>query len=402
MKLLQINSTLNSGSTGRIAEQIGKVAIQNGWESYVAYGRHHNPSSSYEICIGSKWDTYVHGAFSLLTDKHGLASTNVTKSFINSIKSIRPDIIHLHNIHGYYLNYKLLFEYLSEVNIPIVWTLHDCWAITGHCAYFESVSCNKWKTSCEQCPLKSSYPRSLFFDNSMQNYQMKKYLFTKPINLTVITVSEWLKGIVEQSFMSKYPIYPIYNGVDTSIFKPVPFQHLKCKLKCEDKKILIGVATAWSVRKGLFDYYRLANKFTSDIQIILVGLNEKQLKTLPNNIIGVKRTESLKELAEFYSMADIVLNLYYEETFGLTTVEGFACGTPSIVYDKTASPELITSNTGKIIEAGNIELLYDAINEILKIGKATYSEACRHRAVTYFDSQSNYQQYVNLYNKIIN
>ena len=401
MKLLQINSTVNSGSTGRIAEHIGRIAIENGWESYIAYGRHRNTSFSKEIQIGTKLDVYLHGIYSLLTDKHGLASINATNKFIDYVKYIKPDVIHLHNIHGYYLNYKYLFEYFAKIDTPIVWTMHDCWSITGHCSHFESVTCNKWKNLCNHCPLKTSYPRSLLLDNCNSNYLLKKKLFTKPNNINIITVSKWLEGIMKDSFLNKYPIHTIYNGVDISSFRPIPFKHLKEGLKCENKKILLGVATAWSERKGLSDYYKLAQKLPPNIQIILVGLNKKQLKEVPSNIIGIERTESIQQLAEYYSMADIVLNLSYEETFGLTTVEGFACGTPGIVYDKTASPELVSHDTGIIVEAGNIDSLVVAISAMLKQNKELYSKACRNRAINSFDIRTNYYKYIDLYKNLI-
>jgi putative colanic acid biosynthesis glycosyltransferase len=401
-KLLQINSVLNTGSTGRVVEQIGQFVLSKGWESYVAYGRISNVSASRSIRIGGKIDIAIHGVKSRLFDKHGLGSVSATKSFLGEIQKINPDIIHLHNIHGYYINYSILFAHLAHANIPVVWTFHDCWPLTGHCSYFSDIECIKWKVECHICPKKKYYPTSLFIDNSCNNYKLKRHFFTSLSNMTIVSVSQWLGGIIKESYLSEFPIHVINNGIDLKTFSPkTGHLELKKKYGIAGRDILLGVATVWDARKGLEDYYSLSKILPDKYTIVLVGLSEKQKKHLPPNIIGIKRIEVVKDLAEIYSVADIVLNLSYQETFGMTTVEGFACGTPGIVYNCTASPELITKGTGIIVDAGNIEQLVGAIEIIRSNGKEYYSENCRKRAERFYDKQKRYNEYFQLYEAIL-
>ena len=401
-KLLQINSVVNSGSTGRIAEEIGQIAIAAGWESYIAYGRHARTSQSELIKIGSDWDIRMHGLQTRLFDKHGLASIAATREFVKQIKKIKPDIIHLHNIHGYYINIEILFRYLKDANIPVVWTFHDCWPMTGHCAYFTFVECEKWKTQCFSCPQKKDYPGSFFLDRSKQNYTQKRKLFTSVNNITIVPVSNWLGEIVKQSYLKDYPIRVINNGIDVNVFSPQRGDGIRLKYGLADKFILLGVATAWGRRKGLHDFIELSKTLKDDEIIVLVGLKEDQIKILPENIIGITRTESTQELAEFYSSADVVMNISYEETFGLTTVEGFACGTPGIVYNTTASPELVDDSTGLIVDPGDIKGLVKAISQIKEKGKQSYSEACVKRAHRLYRKEDRYREYIELYKELLN
>jgi putative colanic acid biosynthesis glycosyltransferase len=400
-KLLQINSVVNSGSTGRIAEEIGQTAIAAGWKSFIAYGRNDRPSQSELIKIGNDWDIKMHGFQTRMFDRHGLASKSATKELIGKIKVISPDIIHLHNIHGYYLNIEILFKYLRNTNIAVVWTLHDCWPITGHCSYFTFVGCEKWKTKCYECPQKTSYPASWFVDRSEENFHLKKELFTSLTNLTLVPVSNWLSGILKESFLNGFPIKLIHNGINTDVFMPSTSRAFRSKHDLENKFILLGVASVWSPRKGLKDFFELSKHLNSDYQIVLVGLSRKQIEQLPDNILGIERTESVEELAIMYSEADIVLNLSYEETFGLTTVEGFACGTPGIVYNATASPELIDQSTGLVVEPGDINGLIDAIIQIEQNGKQSYSEACVNRAHRLYKKEDRYKEYIDLYEQLI-
>lgn len=401
--LLQINSAVNVGSTGRIAEQIGVLAKEAGWQSYIAYGRMAGESQSQTIKIGNTLSVNVHGIKSMLFDNHGLSSAFATNTLIRQIKRINPSIIHLHNIHGYYLNYRVLFDYLRNSNIPVVWTLHDCWAYTGHCSYYSDINCQKWQKQCVHCPKFHNYPKSLFFDRSRINYHIKKGCFNSLSNLTLVPVSHWLEMEVNKSFLSKHRIHCILNGVDIERFRPYEnIEGLRNDYGLEGKKILLGVATAWGPRKGWADYIKLSGMLSDDYQIVMVGVSEKQSKELPHNILAVKRTESIDRLAELYSAADVVLNLSDEESFGLTTAEGFACGTPSIVYNCTASPELITAGTGAVIEKGDLEGVIKAIHTITEKGKQYFLGKCRERAVSLYDKNKNYNQYIELYNELLN
>lgn len=402
MKLLQINSCLNTGSTGKIAESIAQLAINEGWQCYMIHGaRYVNPPScmeSYQVV--STIEEYSHFFESLLFDNHGLASRHATKAAIRWIREVNPDVIQLHCIHGYYLNYNILFEYLNTVDVPVVWTFHDCWAFTGHCAHFVSANCYKWaEAGCYNCPKTRLYPKSLV-DRSSRNYCLKKALFTSNKNLNIITVSKWLQGLVEQSFFKGMDIRTIYNGIDTGIFKPTYGRSLTEKYHLDGKRVLVAAATSWAKNKGLDDYKALAGLLPDNIVIILIGLNKEQIKELPPGIIGIGRTESAVELAQFYSMADIVLNLSYQETFGLTTAEGLSCGTPGVVYNTTASPELVSSDTGIAVKPGDIGGVLSAIESILKREKNAYSQICRNRALSLFDKQKQYEKYLQLYNSL--
>ena len=403
-KLLQINATVNSGSTGKIAEQIGQYAIKHGWESYIAYARKANKSSSHLIKIGNKSNIILHGIFNRIFDNQGLSSRQSTKVLIRKIEKINPDIIHLHNIHGYYLNFPILFDYLASKNIPVCWTLHDCWTITGHCAYFSYINCNKWKTLCHNCPQKQNYPKSYIFDRSKKNYIEKKEYFTKLNNISIITVSEWLHKIISESFFYKYNIKTIKNGIDLNVFTPknkTTKDKIIEKYNLKNKIILLGVANVWEKRKGLYDYIELASKLKEKYQIALVGVTNQQKKNLPDNIIGINRTENQKELAALYSLARIVLNLSYEETFGMTTVEGFACGTPSIVYNTTASPELISKDTGFIVEPRDFNKIIECIDFICSKGKDFYLTSCRNRAEKFYNKEEKIKEYFSLYTQIL-
>ncbi len=401
--LLQINSALNRGSTGRIAEHIGILAKEQGWNVYIAHGaRYKGKSALQTIQVVTEKEEKLHALKSMAFDAHGLGSKKATEKLVERIKEINPDIIHLHNIHGYYLNYKVLFEYLATIDTPIVWTLHDCWTMTGHCAHFDAIGCDKWKTGCYNCPLKREYPKSILLDHSARNYAIKKGLFGSLKNATIVPVSNWLGSIVKESYLGNYSVNVINNGVDLEIFKPADSSKLRNKLGIGNKIVLLGVATAWSRKKGLYDYIELSKHMPDKYQIVLVGIDNEIKKEIPSNIIAIERTNSQHELAVLYSLADIVLNLSYEETFGLTTVEGFACGTPGIVYDKTASPELITPETGIVLkDVGDFKTIIDSIEIIREKGKAHYSTACRERAVRFYNKDEKFKEYITLYNSLI-
>lgn len=401
--LLQINVTANWGSTGKIAEDIGKMALTKGWRSIIVYGRNHKASESELIRIGNDYSVKEHAFESRLFDNCGLSSRNATRKLIKHIAAISPDIIHLHNIHGYYINYKILFDYLTKSNTPVLWTLHDCWAFTGHCAYFDYAKCKKWMDGClSPCPCKKFFPKSLLFERSEKNWALKRKCFTSNKNLTLVPVSEWLGKLVKQSFLKDIPMKVIHNGIDINIFSPqIDADMLRARYRLENKKILLGVASVWDERKGLDDYLKLAELLPNGIVIVLIGLHEGIIKHMPCNIIGLQRTESQRELAMWYTLADIVLNLSYEESFGLTTVEGFACGTPGVVYNKTASPELITSETGEIVPPGDVQGIRNSITTILNRGKSFYATACRQRAVELYNNNVCFERYFNLYETLI-
>jgi glycosyltransferase involved in cell wall biosynthesis len=404
--LLQINSVINTGSTGRIAEEIGQKAIAAGWQSHIAYGRETNRTSqSHKIRIESDWDIRLHGVQTRLLDNHslGLSSRSATKKLISRFEEINPDIIHLHNLHGYYLNIEVLFNYLATKDIPIVWTLHDCWSFTGHCAHFEAVGCNKWKAHCYKCPLTRSYPASLLIDRSKNNFTDKKRLFNSVNNLTIVPVSNWLHNHLNDSFLSEHTIKTIYNGIDLNIFTPDEIRaDIKQKYNLNNKFVLLGVSSIWNKGKGLDDFIELSTMIDTDTIIILVGLQKNQIESLPDNIVGIEKTENQKELAELYSISDLFVNPTYGDTFPTTNLESLACGTPVVTYKTGGSPEAITNETGFIVAQGDLKGVLKAIEEVRQKGENHYTPLCRQRAEEYFNKDDRYQEYLELYEEILN
>jgi len=396
VRVLQINSVCGIGSTGRIATDIHKILIENGHESYIAYGRDEPKNCDTTIKIGTKYDNYSHVAVTRIYDKHGFGSKKATEEFIKKIEVLDPDVIHLHNIHGYYINIEILFNYLKKADKPVIWTLHDCWAFTGHCAYFDFVGCVKWKSGCFDCPEKKSYPASIAKDNSENNFFNKKDIFNGVNNLTIVTPSKWLANLVNDSFLSKYTVEVINNGIDLDIFQPTE-SDFRQKYNLENKFVILGVASTWDRRKGFKYFIQLSNELESDAVIVLVGLSEKQKKELPKNIIGITRTDSIEALAKIYTTADVFVNPTLEEVMGLTNVEAMACGTPVITFNTGGSIECIDEKTGIIVEKGNSIKLRKVIGEIKKVEKAFYSEACIYRANTLFDKNDRYLEYLNTY-----
>ena len=275
-KLLQISIEVNNGSVGRIAEHIGQKAIESGWESYITYARNNEPSKSIVLKIGNYFDVYWHGVMTRITDKHGFYSVIATKKLIRQIIEIKPDVILLHHLHGYFINIKLLFKFLAKADIPIVWTFHDCWSFTGHCAHFDFVGCDKWKTHCCSCPQKKVYPASFLMDNSKLNYTRKNELFNSVKYMTIVPVSYWLGELVKESFLKKFPIKVIQNGVDLNVFNYKPFDDIQSIYNLKKKFIILGVAAVWLSTKGIDDFMMLSQRLKEDEIIILVGLSDRK------------------------------------------------------------------------------------------------------------------------------
>lgn len=399
LKILQINIRINKGSVSRITEQIGLKVLEQGWESYIAYGRPSNPSKSQLIQIGTYNDVKWHYIMSNLTGRHGLFSTKATKKLVEQIKVIKPDIIHLQNIHGYYLNYKVMFEYLNSTNIPVVWTLHDCWSFTGHCSHFVTADCDKWKTGCYDCPLKRAYPRSFFFDFSRKDYLLKKRLFIAKNNLHLVPVSHWLEGFVKQSYFKDFDIRVIHNGIDLGAFRPYTHRYTsKCKI--------IGVASVWNTDKGLDDFFKLSELLDKDkYEIKLVGLSAKQMESLPEKIVGIQRTDTVDSLAKLYSDADVFLNLTYADTLPTVNMEALACGTPVITYRTGGSPEIINDTTGVVVDQGNIVGIVEALETFVNAPqehRMLQRTLCRKHAEQNYERNSCFEKYINLYKELCN
>ena len=401
MKLLQINTALNTTSTGRITEAIGLSAMKHGHESYAAYSSiGPGGSRSQTIKIGSDLDRYLHGVKTRVLDRHGFGSGGATRELVDQIRDIAPDVIGMHNLHGYYLNIEVLFHYLKEVQKPVVWTFHDCWPFTGHCAYYDRVDCKKWKTECHSCPQKKRYPASYGLDNSRKNFRDKRELFTGLENLTIVTPSHWLKNEVEQSFLQEYPVKVIHNGIDLETFQPGT-DHLPDAVKNIKKKIVLGVASVWDDRKGLQDFQKLAPMLGDEYRIVLVGLNKDQVKELPEGITGLTRTENIMQLASLYSVAKAFVNPTWSDNFPTTNIEALACGTPVITYNTGGSPEAVDDSTGFVIDQGDLKGIIRSLQKISEKGRESYRTKCRQRAVDHYNKEDRFQDYVDLYNEIM-
>ena len=401
--ILQINISANRGSTGKIADGIGRLVLDAGWESYLAYGGSHRPSSSQLIQIGGKWNIYCHALQSRLLDNHGLASKSVTRRFINRLKQIQPDIVHLHNIHDYYVNYHILFNYLKETHVPVVWTLHDCWPFTGHCAHFDHLRCEKWKTGCNHCEGLSLYPQSWLIDRSRRNYDIKKKCFTSIIeNLTLVPVSEWLASYTKKSYLNGANMTVIHNGIDLDVFSPQKNMGLREKYGLGNRIVILGVAAPWTPTKGLQDLLKLRDILPQDrYAIFVVGLSKKQLQEIPEGVTGIMRTDSPQELAQIYNMADVFFNPTYEDNYPTTNLEALACGTPVLVYDTGGCNEAVTEATGYVVKQGDLNNAAEIILQ-MKSNKTTEKmNACRQYAEKHFDEKQAFSKYIELYKQLL-
>ena len=357
MKYLFINSVAGFGSTGRLAAEKCRELMAQGHQCVLAFGRYEASCPDIPtVRIGSDWDCRRNALENRIWDNQGFGSREATRRFLTWVRQYDPDVIWLHNLHGYYLHIGELFDYLRGCGKEIRWTLHDCWAFTGHCAYFDYARCDRWKTGCDHCPEKGSYPQSLLLDGSRRNFEKKKALFTGIPNLSLIVPSHWLESRVKESFLGEYPVEVVYNTVNTDIFKPTP-SDFRREHGLEDKYILLGVASVWDRRKGLEDFLALSRRLNGNFQIVLVGLTEKQRRRLPANVLGLPRTNSPRELAEIYTAADLLLNPSLEETFGMTVLEARCCGTEAVVYRDTACEEIVNQFGGRAVPRGAENLL---------------------------------------------
>ncbi|MCR5735390.1 MAG: glycosyltransferase [Lachnospiraceae bacterium] len=404
-RVLLINTVVGPGnSVGRLVEGLYDTLMQHGYDCLVAYGRGECPEHIRSYRIGTDLDMYIHGAVTRLRDRHGFASKKATKELIAVIEQFDPDIIHLHNIHGYYLNVKILFEYLKASKKRVIWTLHDCWSFTGHCSHFEYVGCMKWSTAhgCSKCEQLSEYPKSFGFDSSEKNFEQKRELFTGLENMTIVTPSEWLKQRVKQSFLRDYHVVVVPTGIDLTKFRPIDEEFdqnnvifkLKNALSVRGKKIILGVANPWRDRKGLMQFISLNKTISEKYAIVLLGINDEQANDLPESIIPLAKTESIDELAALYSMADVYVNLTLEDTFPTTNLEALACGTPVITFKAGGSPESIDDSCGIAVEKNSIQGVVAALDRIeLSAGEAYTKEKCVLRAMQY-DKENRFMEYI--------
>lgn len=395
--LVEINVACNWGSTGRIAEQIGLCAMSHGWDAHIAHSsRYVNDSKLKKYQLQSKWGDYMHFVWdSTILGRSGLGSVSATKRFLKYLDEVKPTIVHLHNIHGHYINYELLLGYLAEKKIPVVWTMHDCWPVTGHCAYFDSIDCQKWKTGCHDCELRKDFPKSLIFDTSKSAYQLKKRLLNAIPNLTMVPVSGWLGDIVRESMVGNHAnVHVIHNGIDLNVFKPIRPK------KLDGKFHILGVAAGYGDRKGLEDFNQLREMLGDEYEITMVGLLGDEINKIAQGIKGIARTDSVQQLVQLYNEADIYINPTYSDNFPTTNIEALACGTPVITYRTGGSPEAVDDKTGVVVEQGDVTALATAIMQMRE--KPLSSVDCRKRAEECFDKDKCFEEYIELYENILN
>ena len=395
MKVLQINSFCGVGSTGRIATDLSREMTREGIDNLIYYGV---GQSNYELSrrFGGIANLRTHQLGTRLTGRHGFFSAHTTKEMVRSIQEYDPDVIHLHNIHGHYLNVKVLFDYLSQADKPVVWTLHDCWALTGHCAHFDAIGCEKWKSGCHDCPQKRAYPDSWLFDRSRENWVKKKALFQAVRWLHLVTPSQWLADLARESYFTNAEVCVIPNGIDLTVFTPSPSE-LRQKYAPQGQKLVLGVTSVWSERKGLSDLIELSNRLGKNFCTLLIGLSKEQLARLPEGVMGRARTDSTQQLAQYYTAADVFVNPTYEDTFPTTNLEALACGTPVVTYRTGGSPEAIDEHTGIVVAKGDIASLQEAV-ERASTGMFQQKVCCEH--AKQFDRQLAGRRYIELYRSL--
>lgn len=397
--MLLINASCGIGSTGRIVSDLYAMLRSKGHICKVAYG-HGNPYSvpiddTYRVT--NKIGYYKHNFLGKLTDRAGFFSKGETRKFVKFIKIYNPDVIHLHNLHGFWINIGILFNCLKEIHKPVIWTLHDCWAYTGHCSHYSINKCYKWTVGCQKCEYLNVYPTSYFVDNSRENFLQKKQLFTSIEKMIIVTPSRWLAEETRKSFLKCYPVVPIPNGIDLNVFlKKTGINRMKFGIP-EGKKVLLAVSFVWNKEKGFDDLMKLNYKLDKNKYVlVMVGLDKNQIKLIPNSIIGIERTSDINELVELYSVADVFLNPSYQETMGMVTAEAIACGTPSIVYDQTAVPEIVEPSSGCVVKAGDVDEMINKIDYVLTLPKKQIPAS-----ITKFEKNRQYEKYYEIYKNVI-
>lgn len=424
MKILQVNTVIKGSSVGRIMADLYEVIKDSGNEARIAVGREPMPEGYEGVLIGNKGDFYQHVVKNFLQGEAGFGSVETTRKFLSWVDAEKPDLIHLHNIHGFYLQVEMLFEYIKKRDIPVVWTLHDCWSFTGHCAYYDFAACEKWKTGCHTCMQHAKvYPYAIFKDNTTASYARKRKAFCGVKNLTIVTPSHWLKKQVEQSFLKEYPVAVIPNGVDLSVFTPAHTKGVGSENSngvengryakngnhggnhSDDNasgiKTILGVANIWELRKGLVYFEKLAKDLPGDYRVELIGVNKKQKRELKKKygrkVIARERTANVDELVEAYRNAAVFVNATLEDNFPTTNLEALACGTPVVTYETGGSGEAVTQETGIVVRRGSYDKLLEAVLDAS--GGRFLKEDCLKRAKE-FDKKTRYEEYLKLYEEV--
>ena len=395
--LVEIN-TVSNGSTGSIMLNLAQIARRKNIDvkTFSMKWRNQSPPLEMHTYFGSFIENAISIRLGFLTGFNGCFCWIGTKLLLKNFDKIKPNIIHLHNLHNCYINLPMLFSYIKKHNIRVIWTLHDCWAFTGQCPHFTVAKCQKWKTGCHNCPSFQLYPKASY-DNTKRMWQLKKKWFTGIEDLTIVTPSQWLADLVKKSYLKDYPVQVINNGIDLQVFKPTASDFRK-KYGLKDKYIILGVAFGWGERKGLDVFVELSKRLDNSYQIVLVGTNGIVDKQLPDNIITIHRTQNQVELAEIYTAADLFVNPTREEVLGLVNIEANDCGTPVLTFRTGGSPECIDETCGFVVDCDDIDAME---REILRISKENpYTKAACIKRAKRFDMDDRFEEYVTLYNRL--
>jgi glycosyltransferase involved in cell wall biosynthesis len=396
MRIFQINA-VPYGSTGRIMTQIAQLLEQQGHEAMCTTGFTWQKCSYEKHFITSNLiEKTWHTTMARLTGLNGCFSVMATWRLLRRLKAFRPDVLHLHNLHCWYVNLPMLFSYIKKHDIHVVWTFHDCWPITGHCPHFALAGCQKWQTGCHSCGAYRGYPQCLF-DDSKAMWRRKKKWFTGVKHMTIVAPSHWLEGLIRRSYLRDYPVQVIHNGIDPQIFRPTD-SDFRQRYHCQDQFLLLGVAFDWNHSKGPDVFMELSKRLPEQFRIVLVGVTEELEKNLPETVIAIRRTSSATELAQIYSAADLFVNPTREDTFPTVNMEALACGTPVLTFRTGGSPEIPDESCGCVVEVDDLDALEQ---QILRIAKQTpYSrEACLQRAAC-FHKDDRYREYIELYQQL--
>lgn len=404
MNIVEINS-VNRGSTGNIMYDIAEVAKRNNHKVLVCYPKSRGNMFKYrdgDYLVGNRFFRNIGRFMSSHFKAEHYIHVCSTIMLILRLKKFHPNVIHIHNIHDSFINIPLFLYYVKHANIPVVWTLHDCWLYTGHCPYYIETGCYKWQSECMNCRYYNQYPGSSYDDSNYKYVLKRRLLIGLGNKLSLVPVSAWLANEVNNSFLKDVHRQVISNGIDMDIFKPREDINVKQKYGIPDGRIFLAAATSWDNRKGLSDYCKLSEKLTDDEYLVLVGIDNMKAKDLPNGIIGIERTDDKEDMAKLYSLADVVLSLSYSETFGMTIIEANACGTPVVVYDNTAQPELISNDNGLVVKTGDVCAVYEAIKKICRENRGIWKIKCREKVYEKYNKDNTYHSYLNLFKSVTN
>lgn len=400
MRIYQLNTFCGVKSTGRIAAEIAKIVEADGGVCRIGYGvpEMSVDAERFAYRIGSPMERKLHGAMRKLLDAEGLGSFWGTRKLLRDMEAFQPDLIHLHNLHGCYLHLPLLFDYLAQTNVPIVWTLHDCWPFTGHCAYFDYCGCERWKTGCHDCPQQKNYPTCIGLDGSKRNYALKKKWFTGLKRLTLVAPCEWMLKPLGASFLGHYPSRVILNGIDLDSFHPAP-SGLRERLSLGERKLCLSLAAEWDARKGLPCLIQTADRMGERYRFAVIGLTDEQIAALPQGMLGLPRTGSVQELAEWYTAADCLVNPTLEDNMPMVNLEALACGTPVAVFSTGGCPEAVDESTGAVVPKGDVSALCSAIERLCCSDREAWRQSCLERA-RLFDAKHTFEAYLSLYKEL--